>query len=1632
VDGKLLCQGCAAVELRRKAAKKGPDTPSGGAQRKPQPNELFDFWDGDLAPREDVHPLQQPLPNSVWEKFNKHKALLGNERAFRSDHLREAEEHGEAAAGDSEPYDHQQETPRQTRLRLWRRKKRSSLQGKTAAEEVPPHPSNMSTEQIKQHLMAGHGFNQHHVDLFENNHQDLANLHQKSHDDNKYLDYLDHTHQKSELPHPEGVEGIAEHLTKHHPIADWEVDLLKGDHDALKDTHDQFHENSAYSGSDAPKHTHPEGVAEKETVGHSHGSMTPEEMSQHILDSHGIKPKGLEMIQSGYMSGETETGSPTSHMEEWHNNHHKSGLPGASDPAHDHGGPVSASEPEGPEKVKNPALYSNSGLHNHLLVDHGINPDHLENAINGTFEATDPSHVVAMLHNKAHAEGQHEFAHEHEHYTGGPKISPAHQDHGTPFWGAPPSDVQKMFNHLNDPVSQGGHGLSAGDLNTHMDPVKKKLGLTDLFKDEDLHKVYEQVHDNIHGDGGASVGHQHVPTIHPGVMSPEKLKKEQLKQHLTEHHGWDGYGSPQMAHAEAHDPESYGYKGHPGHEHASGDPDGPVVQSLPSASHAQHYEHGSTMSKKDLQTHLMVHHVGKGTNSELPMLHKFKLHAENASKSHDELIQQHALMHGSGETDGHGHEPVEQSNPLEDVNAHYGTEPEIQTDTHPAVTNDHEALAHIIKHHPNVNQSDYMDWSKGNNTGKKPSMVAYHEALHTPGSKTSMGNTLPKVLDGHDHAEESGPPTQISVGSHLVHEHGMSQAEVASMTPAEFKAHHEKLHLKKSELDIGHGHIHPGGPMRDPRVLLPNTHHSEMRDDDTHPAVKEWYHGTGASFDGPPKNATELKDEEGFWGNFGAGDWNNHVGTHWTSLHQMARHFNNGGNRVIHAKLHIKNPITYNSLNHMAHDAYERLRASGHLQDGGHYHNNHADDSGYNHCCSDTLLEYAKGHHRDDGKFGLEAYRDSLRASGYDGIHVRNQADHPHGHWNAIPLSADQIEITHGGCRGEHGDERDDDVSEFNSNKGRLTRGWEHPKHYSPDQYLGKRLDHLPEDDEVKEANRAKRDEPQSNKTAVGRGDKDRYLPDGEAFSGDDDDETHYCDHCEEEVSHTTEDCPDKWCDVCEEYGSHTKDDGTHDYCDHCDDYADHSSGDCEENPDNWSKEAYCPHCDEKHKDNAHSEECVSCGEKLPEWGKLQSFGKSVKPQDYDSNGETSGASYGLRSEAKLQDHKNGAELAAHLYHHHKSDVGGSEFDDDGSWDEDALKNHHQWLHLNPKEAKSRGFEVDHDHKQVFGQFKKEMTPEETHAHLLLSHAGTAGGVGSLHIGDIAKMTPEEAVEAHKKAHDADNAVKWGSKDYDGDLIHKIKHSHDMEGEQASFDEAHYPKGEDLLDHMADAKYHGIGAAKGSLKGLFEKHPGVAEALHSQCHKSFGPSTEGAPKFHVHGPELDKQIAEHKAVHDHLVNDHGADPTSYAFKQASGKTEDLMKLHHQEHSSYIKSFSDPEHKHFGGTAHQDPSGHSAETMKDAPSASSQIIQHLKEHHGATDDDLAWHKNKVQKLINFHAQEHQGAPKLDLPKHTHEGLLNGQQNFPETHTNGGMSEKSDPHPKEASRRTLTDLFEEVAS
>lgn len=1480
---KMLCAGCKQTErsarlasvMKVSEAEAVPDRrPYGSATS----GNGTDFgWDDDLAP-EGYHPLMAPLPTSVWERYAKKQELRGKPLVpMASQSIINRRMQGDEG-------------------------KTSSL--RTTAHELAP---------------AEHGA--HHV--------------------------------------TPGA-GLTQHLQEAHGVAPAPAAIYGGN----PKHHYKLHNEGA-------DHTHgPDGsvIPNAGPAAHSgFGSMSSEDKVKHLVEHHGLPHGGADTIVQ----------SDPDYANKFHSEHHvKPGHSSYELTPHEH-------TENGKFSLAHPDNMGQQGMNTHLLSHHGISPEHIENASKATSPSVPVAHVLKGLHNKAHSTGFGTDGHEHEHWAGG---SFAHQTphsieehtahlkhaHGmsdselaeyksSPFGGA-----ASTLAHVHDDLHSSS--ITGHEHSGHMD-VGKPTVKSGNFSDEieahlasshglDQSQMDQIVgghsfggsshmqtlnthHGALHKQLGASADHQHVPTVYPDVKTPEQVAKEAMHHHLKYEHGHQGtiHGNGDFEHAGAHDPEAYGYQGHPGHEHGVTSDPTDITQKLPStwktpepgatdgygvkSGHPFHYQHAEDMDAGNLKQHMASHHDGGDILSGFLNF-----------DSHETTLQKHAQAHATGKiVTPHSHE-ISQSGLNEFGRKQYGgKEPEPLSNTHPAVENESDALAHIIKHHPNISAEDYSS---------KTSMQDFHTKLHTP----EGGYALPAAPDGHDHAEPKGPSTGIPIGTHLVSHHGLSQDQVASMTPAEFKAHHEELHARHSELDLGHGHLTPGGAVRDPKSATPNPHHAEMRGNPDHPAVHEWYHGTSGAYDGPPKNATELQEDHGRWGNFGGGDWNNHAGTHWTSLHQMARDFNGGDNRVIHAKLHMSNPITYNSLNHMSHDAYDRLHASGDMEDDGRWTGHHDDDSGYNHCCSDDLLDYAKGGRRSDGKFGMERYRDSLRASGHDGIVVRNQADSPDGHWNAIPLSADQVEVTHASCHGSHGDERDQDVREFRQNESKLTKGWQHPKAFNPKDYTGGK--ELPDKDDVDGAGAKKSAAPELPHIREGRGNKrgdaDPYRL-GRDLGGSGGEEcehcqshshesdscdAYHCDHCDEWGNHNSDECDNKWCSVCDEHGGHTADE-EHEECEHCGDYADHSSDEHQdkwgEHPDKVRPEGYCPSCETSTKNNYGKTSCTECGEKLPDWGKLASHGTPVKPEDYAENGETDKYDYGPKKNATTNAQKLGVgqeyPLAAHLYHHHKSDVGGKEYEDeDGEFDHDKLAYHHQHLHADPGWAKEQGFEVDHAHPTLYPQYKshESMTPAEVHAHMLISHAAKKDGGkdGTLPHAELLSMTSAEAVEHHKKLHAAQNAIPWGQKDEDGDMVAKVSHSHQLPDDHpTNAPSEHSPKGADLMDHIASD--HGIAAVKGPKFKTAMDQPGVAEAFHQHIHDSATPSADPHnPKFHTHTPEANAVASGKQKMLDHLAEHHGIDEAHAMHGQYQKMNPgELTQAHDQEHHSMFPTGKDPEHTHFG-------------------------------------------------------------------------------------------------------------------
>lgn len=1514
--------------------------------------------------------------------------------------------------------------------------------------------------------------------------------------------------------HVPGIGKLSDHLVKHHGIPQSVVANMPGSdtqgsdyYHSLKNAHENHHAQGAEAG-----HTH--GDNPTPPSGPLPHKMSPGEFKQHLMEHHGLKPGGVHVITQN-LGEQYANKTPEEKLTHWHDSHHEEGVHGGQ--KHEHAGPSELTAPWGPVAHKHPHNLGAGSLSAHLQAHHGITQEQINEAANSN--TADTSSHIQALHDQVHSHGQTTVPHSHLNYekpdpdvVNGPPLlkhhgitteeaakghlaahhgydeaklagipaggavehhnalhdptSPAgiaggqtnhthsgHADQGKYFVKAP-KDQYALENHLHHPVEHGGHGMSETEASDFVTKAHNFKG-TGL----EQNAAAEHAHSMLHATGAPT--HQHVPTMQQGVLTPQKQNELETAKHLEEWHGLKpgSYtGSAQMKHNQQHDPDAYGYTGHPGHEHAEAESSSqlpPVTQGLPAPADYSlkgpqpkplHHAHPSTMSKQQLSSHVLFQH-----SSDNDLVHNL---IDHATMTHGELMQKHAQQHATGELEhAHTHEGPS-GHPMDGDRFFGGKEPEPSFDEHPHPKTESETLAHIISGHPNVTIHDYknaMDKQGQPFSSMKDGMQKWHDSLHA-------SDAAEKVPNGHTHSEPAGPNTEIAIGKHLVDDHHLPQHIVAGMTPAEFKAYHEDQHVKHEEEDLGHGHMHPGGPVRAPRTVALNPHHLQMRSDPEHPAVHEWYHGTSGDYEGAPQNATELKENFNRWGNFGGGDWNNHAGTHWTSLHEMARNFNGSGNRVIHAKLHMKNPITYNSLNHMAHDAYDRLHASGDMQDGGEYLGRHSDDAGYNHCCSDALLEYAKGGHRNDGKFGMERYRDSLRASGHDGIVVRNQADSPEGHWNAIPLSADQVEITNGHCYGHHNDERDDDKSEFYANQAKLKEGWQHPKHFTngSDMYNGGK--DLPDADEVSAANRHKQKQlsetspPKWTDAGGYRGDRDMYG----RHTGDDDDEDneHFCSHCDEYTDHESDDCDNKWCSVCEESGNHTAEE-EHEYCEHCGDYGDHDSDNHEdeygEHPETMKLDGYCPHCDTADKENYGKDECTNCGESLPKWKTVQAHGKPLKPGEYNHKGVTPANEATGEMQESHQIH-TGADLANHLFHYHHSNPSGKEFEttEEGKtdWDNEALSLHHKHLHVDPAWAKEQGFKhiSGHKHLASYGEYPphEDMTPAQIHAHLFLGHMNSHenGKHGIQHISDILKMTPQEAVAAHKKMHEADDKIEWGATDSYGDALPKIAHSHQLQpgSYTTKAPKKFVPQGQDLLDHIKQE--HKLTSLQ--IHDFLGNNPDVAEALHTQMHDMGGPGAEETHKtHHVHNEEWAEKQHKKQELEQHLNTHHG---TALNF---SHDYDAMVKEHEKEHGPHPTFGAGQPHAHTGEgfgnghlhhdvpmfgddveTEHIDPhSPNKAPEEKAEPKAGQSFIpmSKLVEHKGT---GMEWH------LLDDHpelkeAAEHPGFQKAPDSPEFQEALKQANELHQNAHAKYQEQHNHHHNPnyqKKTSGLRLTDLFE----
>lgn len=912
---------------------------------------------------------------------------------------------------------------------------------------------------------------------------------------------------------------------------------------------------------------------------------------------------------------------------------------------------------------------------------------------------------------------------------------------------------------------------------------------------------------------------------------------------------------------------------------------------------------------------------------------------------HADNLAEHEGLHGGGHSPedavvAHTHKaPLDLSR---DTNIGAGGE-WLGSATLPQTTSKEDVLAHLNAHHPNVDAADYNASVFHTNGG---GLAGWHQHLHSA-EGAAAGQDAP---DQHTHVVDP-EPTQIAVGKHLVDEHGYTQEQVAAMKPHEFKAAHERAHGDGDDEAIGHSHAHPGGPVTPPRTYLVNPEYVGTKHEHT------FWHGASSDYSGAPLDSTTKRVQTGLPGTYD-NDWNTHVGSHWATLHQFAKEFAN--HRVIAAKIRMKNPKYYDNLNHMAHDAYDRLRAIGEISDDT-YDNNHK-SSQYGACCSGVLSQYAHGGAgRTDGKRGMQKFRDSLRAEGHDGILVRNHADEPHGAMNAIVFSPHDVEISNAHCQASHGDDRDNDKSTFTA-----PSGWDR---YTPYQ----RADHYPSAEQVAVAAETEKQRraghlggahPDPDFPTSGGSGSTHYVPPA-AHSGHDDDEDEdekYCSLCDQHGHDNDDDDEHDYCSVCDTYGHQPEEE--HPYCDFCDEHTTHESDEHEdqygEHPHHFTPQDYCPTCGTYNKEHReeHQGNCVECGAVLPDVNKTVAHG-TPRPG-------LAGKTYNDAAPVADEPYHTGTSgysthlLAHHLKTHHGSDLDadGRYNNGDGEYNHEALEAHHDWLHLNPQAAAAKGFPAfEHTHAHLPDHPRAEdMSPEALRVHLQAAHHS-----------QVASMSHQQMLNLHQHQHDF-GAPEHDYQDY-------FTHSH---GNSASYPPAVHPnsapKGKDaVLEHLGI--YHGLTPNVPTQGGEDAWTEALHEALHAYPgspgisaggkpdheHTEHGVVWTGTPNTNAKpnpftgakpGYADQQQWEATKALAAHLVKGHGK-----SFSEAKGMTAHGYANALSEHlTDHLGNYQASAHNHHEG------SGALHDYLTD-------IHSHLGIDHGIQDPDY------VSDPHGFHAKLH---------------------------------------------------------
>lgn len=316
-----------------------------------------------------------------------------------------------------------------------------------------------------------------------------------------------------------------------------------------------------------------------------------------------------------------------------------------------------------------------------------------------------------------------------------------------------------------------------------------------------------------------------------------------------------------------------------------------------------------------------------------------------------------------------------------------------------------------------------------------PSSSWIHNDEHSDPDDASMDSDI----DAEGHTGGERPPTHFVLhgeeGGGGLH-HGISWAEgthdyendYAPMYPGEY-THHEMVdgsHYKTGAKQAAYENVSP--------------------QEGAHP--EDWFHGTShqfTHFNDPAERAPEHHDpydepgdydgdvyDEGGSHLSGTGHWNTRLGTHFAADHGVAEQFAGPEGRVIHARLHMKNPKVYDSEHQMDQEVHEDEHARGnyitpHLADPD---DGFEDDGNYEaelHRGDDQRGPYGKDEWHNqkplasswvnshpDREAMADRFKQKLMDQGHDGVLYRNEVERAKGSpMAAIAFHPHQIEVSH-------------------------------------------------------------------------------------------------------------------------------------------------------------------------------------------------------------------------------------------------------------------------------------------------------------------------------------------------------------------------------------------------------------------------------------------------------------------------------------------------------------------------------------------------------------------------------------------------------------------------------------------